>query len=142
MRTMANEEYLISVKRADGRMQHFQGITLDNITTEFPLVDLQAATADVKKSDPANNELQKCSVPPSVGGHVDVLVGITYSSSFPELVHMLDCGLGIYRCKLASHNKKWNALITGSHKSFDCLVKGAGNVSYLLASFVAGLKKI
>ena len=71
---------------------------------------------------------------------MDVLVGITYSSSFPQLVHMLDCGLGIYKCKLASHNKKWTALIGGSHESFDSLVKQSGHVSCLLTNFVEGLK--
>ena len=89
LKVMANEEYLISVKRADGRMQHFQGVTMDNITTEFPNVDLKAATEEVEASDPSNQDLQQCSVPPSVGGNVDVLVGITYNSSFPELVTCL-----------------------------------------------------
>ena len=140
LKVVANDEYLISVKRADGRKQHFQGVTMDNITSEFPMVNLEAATAEVKNSDPSNSALQKCSVPPSVGGHVDVLGGIKYLSSFPELVHMLDSGLGIYKCRLASHDKRWNALIGGSHESFDCLAQKSGNVGYLLANFVDGLK--
>ena len=140
MKVVANDEYLISVNRVDGRKQHFQGVTMDRITSEFPLVNLTAATDEVKRSDPSNTALQKCSVPPSVGGHVDVLGGIKYNSSFPELVHMLDCGLGIYRCKLASFDKRWNALIGGSHESFDSLAQRSGNVGNLLANFVDGLK--
>ena len=140
LKVLASDEYLISVKREDGRMQHFQGVTMDTITTEFPEVNLEKATAEVLLSDPNNVALQKCSVPPSVGGEVDVLVGITYNSSFPELIHMLDCGLGIYRCRLASHDKRWNALLGGSHESFECLAEKSGNVSHLLANFVNGLK--
>ena len=89
----AKDEYIISVRRVDGRTQHFQGVTMDHITSVFPEINLEAAVLDVKKSDPTNKPLQKCSVPPSVGGEVDVLVGIMFNSSFPELVHMLDCGL-------------------------------------------------
>ena len=140
LKVMANDEYLISVKRFDGRMQHFQGVTMDTITTEFPQVNLEKATCEVKQSDPTNIALQNCSVPPSVGGEVDVLVGIPYNSSFPELIHMLDCGLAIYRCRLASHDKRWNALLGGSHESFECLAEKSGNVSHLLANFVDGLK--
>ena len=140
LKVMANDEYLISVKRFDGRMQHFQGVTMDTITTEFPQVNLEKATCEVKQSDPTNTALQNCSVPPSVGGEVDVLVGIPYNSSFPELIHMLDCGLAIYRCRLASYDKRWNALLGGSHESFECLAEKSGNVSHLLANFVDGLK--
>ena len=68
---------------------------MDTITTEFPEVNLERATDDVKQSDPTNTAIQKCSVPPCVGGHVDVLVGIRYNSSFPELIHMMDCALAI-----------------------------------------------
>ena len=73
MKVIANDEYLISVKLIDGRKQHFQSITMNNITSEFTLVNLTSATNEVKISDPSNAELQQCSVPTSVGGHVDVL---------------------------------------------------------------------
>ena len=113
---------------------------MDRITPDFPAVSLEAATAEVKQSAPENSELQKCSVPPSVGGQVDVLVGITYNSSFPVLVHMLESGLGIYKCKLTSYDKRWTALIGGSHPSFDYLAQKCGNAEHLLNNFVEGLK--
>ena len=140
IKVVAHNEYLISVPRADKRMQHFQGVTVDNITTEFPIMNLETATAELKEADINNDELQGCFVPPSVGGHVDVLVGIMYSSSFPTLVHMLDSGLGIYKCKLSSHNKQWNALVGGPHESFNFLAQKSGNVAHLLNNFKEGLK--
>ena len=139
-KVIANAEYLISVQRKDGRKQHFQGVTMDRITSDFPIVNLETAVADVKKSDQDNQILQACSVPPQVGGSVDVLVGIMYLSSFPELVHMLDCGLSIFKVKLSSHNQKWNALIGGPHETFSFLSEKVGNTAQLLASFADSLK--
>ena len=138
---MADAEYLISVKRDDGRLQHFQGLTLNNITSKFPSINVEKAVQDVKASDPKNQMLQECSVPKMVGGDVDVLVGITYMSSFPKLVHMLDCGLGIYKVKLKSHDPRWNALIGGAHETFNVLSEKAGNAGILLANFVDSLKR-
>ena len=114
---------------------------MDHITTEFSQINLEAATLDVKKSDPSNKDLQKCLVSPSVGGGVDGLVGITLNSSFPELVHMMDCGLAIYKCKLASHDRQWNALIGGSHESFEIMSNKTGSTNILLANFMDGLKR-
>ena len=59
-KVMANAEYVISVKREDGRKQHFQGVTMDKITSDFPIVNLETAVADVKKSDFENQLLQAC----------------------------------------------------------------------------------
>ena len=140
-KVMANAEYVISVKREDGRKQHFQGVTMDKITSVFPIVNLETAVADVKKSDVENQILQACAVPPTVGGSVDVLVGVMYLSSFPEQVHMLDCGLSIFKVKLSSHDKRWNALIGGPHETFNFLSEKSGNTSHLLVNFVDSLKQ-
>ena len=40
---IAKDEYVISVRRVDGRTQHFQGVTMDQITSEFPEINLEAA---------------------------------------------------------------------------------------------------
>ena len=113
---------------------------MDRITSDFPFVNLETAVTDVKKADKNNEILQACAVPPCVGGSVDVLVGIMYLSSFPEVVHMLDCGLSIFKVKLSPHDKKWNALIGGPHETFSFLSEKAGNTAQLLANFVDSLK--
>lgn len=59
---------------------------MDKITGEFPTVNLPAATTEVKSLAPDNAELQSYKVSDSVGGQVDVVVGITYNSGFPTLV--------------------------------------------------------
>ena len=53
---------------------------------------------------------------------------------------MLESGLGIYKVKLASHNKRWTALLGGSHPTFDFLAQKCGDVGSLLTNFVEGLK--
>ena len=63
-----------------------------------------------------------------------------YSSIFPVPVHCLDSGLTIYKTKLASHNKSFNATIGGPHSSFKFLAEKAGGTTILLAHFVQGLK--
>ena len=44
LQVMANNEYIFTVKRNDNRVQHFQAVTMDSITSEFPFINLEAAT--------------------------------------------------------------------------------------------------
>ena len=68
-----------------------------------------------------------------------MLLGIKYSSIFPEPVHSLPCGLTIYRSQLASHDG-FDCCIGGPHKSFQVLTGMAGGAARLLSHFVDGLK--
>ena len=101
--TTALDEWIVMVPRADGRKQLIQGLTVPRVTCDFPLISLEEAVAEVKADDVDSQELQRCSVPPQAGGAVDMLLGIKYSSIFPEAVHTLPSGLTIYRSKLASY---------------------------------------
>ena len=68
------------------------GIEVDRITTDFPLIDIQEATAEIKANKPHDNHLQSLSVPATVGRKVNVLLGIQYSCHHPRLVHQLESG--------------------------------------------------
>ena len=48
-------------------------IGIEVITADFPLVDIQESTAELKASKPLDTHLQSLSVPKTVGGKVDVL---------------------------------------------------------------------
>ena len=138
--TKALDEWVVSVPRADGKVQHIQGLTVPRITSDFPHIDLVAATRDIKDDDLSNEHLQHCRVPPMAGGTVDMLLGIKYNSVFPKEVHTLPCGLTIYQSRLASHGGKFDSCIGGPHSSFTVLAGLAGGTAELIMHFMEGLK--
>jgi hypothetical protein len=100
---------------------HLRGIEVEQITAEFPVIDLTEATSDLKSSKPHDPELQALRVPAKVGGHVDILLGIQYASHFPTLVHSLESGLSIYKVKLTPSSSEYTAAIAGPHHSFNLI---------------------
>ena len=94
-------------------------------TNTFKLTE---AAEEIKASAPTNKELQNLKVPSTVGGEVDILLGIRYLNCHPVLVHALPNGLSIFRVRLASHNG-YNAVIGGPHKAFNYLAGKAGNAT-------------
>ena len=138
--TVAEEEWVVLLPRTDNKKQLVQGLTVPQVTTDFPLIDLGAAVEALKSDDPTNHSLQSCKVPPQAGGSVDVLLGSKYLSVFPEAVHNLPNGLTIYRSRLASHQGQFDCCIGGPHSSFKVLASIAGGTARLLANFTDGLQ--
>ena len=141
IKSVANDEWVVALETSEGRHQLVQGLSVDQVTADFPAIPLQEAIEAVKNGDPSNKLLQDCKIPPIACTRVDILLGIHYQKMFPTLVHMLPCGLGIYRSKFKGHENKWNATIGGPHSSFLKCCEGAGNVDTLLAHFTDGLRQ-
>ena len=139
---VAEEEWLVQFNREDGKKQLVRGLTMKQITCEFPLIDTTKAEAEVKSSNPSDSILQNCRLPKMVGGKVHCLLGIQYNNIFPVPVRQLDCGLTIYKSKLLAHDTGVNALIGGPHSSFQFLADKIGNPEALLAHFVEGLRTL
>ena len=139
---VAEEEWLVQFNRDDGKKQLVRGVTMKQITCDFPLIDTTTAEAEVKASSPSDKLLQSCKLPKMAGGRVDVLLGIQYTNIFPVPIRQLDCGLTIYRSRLVAHDKGVNALIGGPHSSFQFLAQKAGNAGALLAHFTEGLQRL
>ena len=135
-----NDEWACLLDRADGCKQVVQGVTVDRITSSFPMVSLKEAVREIKADDPRNQELQQLRVPDQVGGEADVLLGILYESCHPVHVHTLPSGLFLAKLKLASAGNKWTGVVGGPHRSFAALVQQAGDVSKLLVHFANGLR--
>ena len=140
LNTQALDEWLTCVKRSDGKIQLVQGLTVSKVTSDFPMMDLSAAVAEIKADDSSNLLLQSCSLPPMAGGTVDMLLGSKYLSVFPKQVHSLPCGLTIYKSQLASHDGKYDSCIGGPHSSFTALANLAGGTPQLIAAFIDGLQ--
>ena len=140
IRTKANDQWLCVMDTADGGKQFVEGLSVDKVTADFPQINLEDAVSDVRQGDAGNKLLQSCKIPSAAGGATDVLLGITYASIHPVLVHQLPSGLAIYKSALASHGNKYNCLIGGPHRSFDVCAGHVGGVSRLLAQFVQGIQ--
>ena len=72
---------------------------------------------------------------------MDVLLGILYNNIHPVMVHQLSCGVAIYKSRLLSHDRRYNCLIGGPHRSFEMLAGKVGSTAAMLAHFVEGLQK-
>ena len=133
------DEWACQPMTTRGHREILIGLEVPQITTNFPYVNLQEATMELKTSAPENEELQALKVPKYVGGECHVLLGIQYASHFPRLVHSLENGLGIYEVKLQPHSSQFTAAIAGPHHSFNFLTGKVGNVAHLLQKFTEGI---
>ena len=140
--TKAEEEWIVQMNRVDGKKQLVRGVTLKQLTCDFPAIDTTKAVEEIKASDPENIFLQSCKVPKISGGKIDVLLGIQYSIIQPVPIQELDSGLTIYKARLTSYDSSENALIGGPHTSFQFLSEKCGNTAALLAHFTEGLQSL
>ena len=62
-------------------------------------------------------QLQDLTVPVSVGGVVNILLGIQYASHNPRLVQQLGSGLAIYEVKLQPSSMKYTAALANPSTS-------------------------
>ena len=137
----AKDEWLVHLDRADGRKQQLRAVTLDTITGDSPVFNIEEATKELKQDKPDDPAVQNLSVPLCVGGEVDILIGTLYNLIFPKPIHHLANGLTIYSCLLASHDSSINATIGGPHTSFSLMADCLGGSAKLLMHFVNGLER-
>ena len=131
----AREEWIVRMKRKDGRVQLLKGFTMDMVCAAMPKVNTEKAVEEIKntsldKLQPGVKlQLSNCKVPAEVGGEIDAIIGIKYNNISPTPIHTLECGLTIYSLALETHNPEYNAVIGGPHKSFSFLLNQTGGLS-------------
>ena len=129
--TQTKDEWMVLVPRVDNKMQAVRGHSMIKVTADFLMYNVTKAVREVKADAPLNKLLQNCRVPDIIGGEVDCLMGIKYSLLHPEPLHTLaTSGLNIYATKLKSHDGKVNAMIGGTHASFEFFSSVAGGVQF------------
>ena len=141
MAAKTRDEWMVLVPLADGSKQAMRCHSMTRVTADFPKYNTTRAVLEVKNSQPNNKELQQCKVPECIGGEIDCLLGIKYGALSPEPIHTLPNGLALYKSKLMAHDGISNAIIGGSHESFDFFAGVAGGVAPLIASFEASLRR-
>ena len=134
---MGGDTWACQTLTTRGSREVLLGTEVPRITSDFPMVDLQEATRELKNSTD-NQKVQALTVPKQVGGHVDVLLGIQHSAHFPKLVHSLESGLGIYEIRLLAGDPHITAAIAGPHPSFNRMLERVGNTGATLATFTQG----
>ena len=136
------DEWIILVPKADGKQQILIGVTSPQITAPFPVFNTQEAFQEILEKAPRDKKeiIAKMTVPPKVGGHVDMLIGILFLNLFPDPIHQLPCGLTISKTKLSLSSKGYNAVLGGPHSSFMKLCNQVGGSTNLMNCFISGLK--
>ena len=140
MKTKANDEWIVSVETTDGGRQLIQGLTVDKVTHDFPMIDVETAVAEIKRDKPDDKILQLCKVPKMAGGVTHGLIGIKYQLIHPDPIHTLPSGLTLYKSKLVGHNQGMNAMVGGPHSTFEFLCDQSGGVANMVANFVKGIE--
>ena len=99
-----------------------------------------AAEKQIKAADVNNKRLQDLRSPPKVGGDMDILLGLAYTTIFLKEIHTLESGLAIYELKMSPHVKGFNAVIGGPSELFENLVGYVGSMSPVFANLTAQLE--
>ena len=112
--------YQIKLPLINGSEATLPGVCLENITNDFPVYPLQGKVKkDIEKfyqqSEGNPNDLPV--VPKSVGGSVDIMIGIKYLRYHPKLIFQLPSGLTIYESMFRNADGS-NGVIGGPHRIF------------------------
>ena len=98
----------------------FVAINMPEVTTPFPVWELQAAynsVVEFRDSQPGSTQVLP-QVPDQVGGRpVDILIGIQYNTYFPKVIFTLPCGLAIYESRLKAPGG-FQGVLGGPHQSW------------------------
>ena len=96
----ASAEWASLIPLADGGMQAVRGLTMPNVTQDMPEINMNEVFKAVKRTHQKVESIQKLKVPKTLGGQVDMIIGIKYQNIYPELVHQFPNGLAVYTSKL------------------------------------------
>lgn len=108
--------YEVRLPLCDGSNAVFNGSCLDKIATPFPIYDLTAASNDLITA--AADEAHRLpKLPSSVGGKIDMMIGIRYLKYHPHIIFQLHTGLTIYESVFQGSDGS-RGVIGGPHPSF------------------------
>ena len=114
--------YSVNLPLHDGQMIPMSGICLEQIIQTFPVYQLSSAKADLHKAyGSIGNVSTLPSLPSSIGGDVDIMIGVKYLGFHPKLVYQTSAGLSIYESAFNGINGR--GVIGGPHFSFDDIHK-------------------
>jgi len=111
--------YTVKIPLYDGEVASMSGICLDRITSQFPMYPLGEVEKDVcnayRRVGGDLKQLPK--LPTTIGGEVDIMIGIKYLRYHPKPVFQLPSGLCIYESMFQSADGS-RGIIGGPHEIF------------------------
>ena len=122
----ASGEWGSALPLSDGSHQLLRGLTVPRVTSDMPRMRLDPWFEKVKAIESENKQLQEISIPKELGGHVDMILGISFSLVHPEPIHTFPDGLTIYKSKFLPMNPGELACIGGPMASIEHMVQHAG----------------
>ena len=122
----ATGEWGCALPLLDGTHQLVRGLTVPKVTSDMPLMKLRPVLDDIKSGQAENKELQKIQIPELLGGQVDMILGIQFSSVYPEPVHYLANGLTVFKSKFLPSKPGEIACIGGPVECIHNIASSAG----------------
>ncbi|XP_066913300.1 uncharacterized protein [Clytia hemisphaerica] len=123
--------YLVNLPLHDGDMIPMRGICLDQITQTFPVYPLTPAISDLQRAFSATGDVSKLpSLPQSIGGDVDIMIGVRYLNVHPKLIFQMSTGLSLFESVFNGPDGR--GVLGGPHSSFDEIHKKHYNTLFNL----------
>ena len=126
---------------SDGSLQVIRGLTVPRVTSDMPRMRLESWFEKVRSVETENSKLQDISIPKELGGHVDMIIGISFNLVHPEVIHTFPDGLTVYKSKFLPANPGELACIGGPMASINNMVQNAGARSTIrhLSNFLSNM---
>ena len=84
----------------DGTNQVAKTLTMETITADMNVVDMEGVFDDIKSKSKGIKAVQNLKVPKEVGGKIDLLIGFNLLAVHPEPVHTFPSGLTVYSVQI------------------------------------------
>ena len=136
--------YQISLPLHDRQNAVLSGLVIDQITNKFPMYALNSEVEhDIHEAFArSSGDVKKLPrLPASVGGHVDIMIGVQYLKFFPKEIFRTLAGLTIYSSPFASTDGS-RGVVAGPHASFRITNNNFYTHAEQTAFFTAQMKQI
>ena len=128
---MASGLWATLLPLCDGTNQVAKTLTMDTITADMNIVDLESVYEDIKSKTKEVKALQNLKVPREVGGKVDLLIGFNLLAVHPEPVHTFPSGLTVYKSKFKPPWPGVLGCVGGPVEALQCIAGMSGNIAAL-----------
>ena len=115
----------------DGSNQVAKTLTMDTVTADMNVVDLECVYEDIKSKSKGVKALQNIKVPKEVGGKIDLLIGYNLLAVHPEPVHTFPSGLTVYKSRFKPPWPGVLGCVGGPVEALQCIAGMSGNIAAL-----------
>ena len=122
----AKAEWASVLPLRDGSYQVIRGLTVEKVTSDMPKLKLQPVLKAIQRKHQKEKILQKIQIPETLGGEVDLILGIQFVKIHPKAIFSLDNGLTVYRSQFSPANPDEIGCIGGPIDVLESIVSDIG----------------